>query len=87
MAKAPRGGVRRIKVSTLLLPTHLEQVRRTALDLGLTLADTLAYLCLKGAGMEIPPYLQEELDAGPGHPLENQRPRPPKQVPQEAMIA
>lgn len=58
-----RGGVRRVKTTIRLHPDYEQQYRKLAEELGLTYTDTLAYLVARGAGQEIPDYIQEELRA------------------------
>lgn len=73
----PRGGVLRTRTTVRLHPEHEQHYRELAQKLGLTLSDTLAYLCAKAADLELPADLQAEPEAGKTRPqrkLMNQRP-------------
>lgn len=58
-----RGGVRRIKTTVRVHPDYELTYRKLAEELGLTYTDTLAYLMARGAGQEIPDYIQKDLRA------------------------
>lgn len=58
-----RGGVHRSRTMVRFLPEHDELLRQEAERMGLCLGDTVVALTVKALGLEVPDYIQEEMDA------------------------
>lgn len=54
-------GVKRKKCSISFLPDYAAEYQRLAEDLGLDFTDVIAYLAAKGAGQQIPEYIEKKM--------------------------
>ena len=83
----PRGGARRTRTTVLLAPPLEQAIRQKAREMGVTLADALAYFCARGAGLEVPADVQAEIALGaiegPNRKLRNQRRSPAAERPHQ----